>query len=153
MDPRRRSRHLPTLAIALGLFLAACSAGATPPTGSPPYPTASAPGASGLEGRAPLAGVVVAGPTCPVERIPPDPSCAPRTVVGAHLIVRDRSGSIVATLTTDTHGVFATTLPWGDYTITTVAVAGLMHAPSPQDFVLGPAGLTGLRITFDTGIR
>src|SRR5512146_1016884 len=36
-----------------------------------------------------LTGIATAGPVCPVERTPPDPSCAPRAVPGARLLVQD----------------------------------------------------------------
>ena len=39
-------------------------------------------------------GVAVAGPVCPVERVPPDPACAARPVADATIVIRDASGSV-----------------------------------------------------------
>ena len=37
--------------------------------------------------------VAMAGPVCPVESDPPDPSCAPRPVAGAPVVVTPADGS------------------------------------------------------------
>ncbi len=44
-----------------------------------------------------LAITAAAGPTCPVEKIPPDPACAPRPVAGATILIKAGAGTIVAT--------------------------------------------------------
>ena len=45
------------------------------------------PGVSGVQGKA------TAGPTCPVERNPPDPQCAERPVAGAVLVFTNAAGT------------------------------------------------------------
>jgi hypothetical protein len=44
---------------------------------------------------------VLAGPTCPVERIPPDPRCADRPVSGAEIIFVSDAGDSVGDALSD----------------------------------------------------
>src|SRR6266550_3737051 len=62
-----------------------------------------------------VSGRATAGPTCPVERNPPDPACAARPVAGAVLVIHDRAGAGVARVTTDKDGRFSLTLAPGAY--------------------------------------
>lgn len=142
----RRSTHALVLALAIALSAAACSAGAA----ISPGPSASA---STSTATAVLSGSVTAGPVCPVEKVPPDPSCAPKAVHGAHLLIRDAEGKVVATLTTDANGAFSVTLPLGSYTIVAQPVTGLLRAPDAKQVVVGASGLSGIALTYDTGIR
>jgi hypothetical protein len=142
----RRPAHALLLALAIALSAAACSAGAAiPPSASPSPPASTA--------TAMLSGSVTAGPVCPVEKVPPDPSCAPRVVHGAHLLIRDANDKVVATLTTDAKGAFSVTLPLGTYTIVAQPVTGLLRAPDAKQVVLGTSGLFGVALSYDTGIR
>ena len=100
-----------------------------------------------------LAGAAPPGPVCRVERVPPAPACAPKPVHGAHLLIRDESGKVVATLTTDASGAFSVALPLGRYTIMAQPVTGLLRAADAKQVVLGAGGLSGLELSYDTGIR
>ncbi len=62
-----------------------------------------------------LTGVVTLGPTCPVERMPPDPQCAPRPYAVFVDIVRAGLDSIYKTVETDVGGKFTVQLPPGSY--------------------------------------
>ena len=93
------------------LALAACSTGVPSPS--------AAPGTG-------LAITAVAGPICPVEKIPPDPACAPRPVAGATVIVQDGQGTSVATVVLDARGAAVVALPAGDYVVQPQPVTGLM---------------------------
>jgi hypothetical protein len=102
----------------------------------------------------PVAGRAVAGPVCPVESVSPDPSCAPRPVAGAELVVRDADGRIVQTLRTDDDGRFATTLPPGSYRIEPQRVEGILGtAPAVDIEVREDSPLEDVVIVYDTGIR
>jgi hypothetical protein len=75
-------------------------------TGDPPV-------AIPAEGGPWIAGRAVAGPVCPVERIPPDPACADRPVAGAVIVIRDAGGAEVARATTAEDGTFLVGVPGG----------------------------------------
>ena len=102
--------------------------------------------ATGVGGR------VTGGPTCPVER-PNDPSCAPRPVTGAVLVVRDSGETEVARFTTDGSGFYRIALAPGSYTLEAAPADGFMHAPSPQTISVAQGVETALDVAYDTGIR
>jgi hypothetical protein len=128
----------PRLAIGVTLLWALLLASCTPPSGA----------------SYPVGGRAVAGPVCPVERIPPDPACAPRPVVGAVLVISAADGHEVARATTGTDGRWTLTLPAGAYMLTPQPVEGLLGNASPLQFTVGATGSSvGLDVTYDTGIR
>ena len=99
--------------------------------------------------------VAMAGPVCPVETDPPDPSCAPRPVPNAPIAVTRAEGSdeVVAEGATDAEGRVTLAVPVGDYLVTAGAVEGLVGAPEPV-VVSVLADLTiEVPIAYDTGIR
>jgi hypothetical protein len=108
----------------------------------------SLPGATGVQGK------VTAGPTCPVERNPPDPACAERPVAGAVLVFMNTSGEEVARATSAADGAFSVELAPGSYTLTAQPVEGLMGTPAPMDVkVVAGQPMTELQVSYDTGIR
>lgn len=127
---------------ALAVVLSGCTGSAA---GSSAVPEAS--GGTGI------AGTVIAGPACPVQKTPPDPSCADRPVAGAVLVIRTQPGAEVVRLTTDASGAFATTLPAGDYVIEPQSVSGLMGTPAAQPVTVPTGGIATVEIVYDTGIR
>jgi hypothetical protein len=99
-------------------------------------------------------GAVSAGPTCPVERDPPDPGCAPRMVAGAVLVVTDAAGTEVARATSAEDGTFSIELDPGAYRLVAQPFEGLMGTPEPMDFAVeAGAPMTELQVSYDTGIR
>ena len=120
------------------LALAACSPGV--PSPSP------APGTG-------LAITAVAGPVCPVEKIPPDPACAPRPVAGAMVIVQDSRGQSIATVVLDAGGAAVVTLPAGDYVVQPQEVTGLMGTAASANVTVVDGALTPVVLSYDTGIR
>lgn len=99
-------------------------------------------------------GTVTAGPTCPVERDPPDPDCAARPVVGAVLVFTDADGTEVARATSAADGTFTVELAPGAYRVTAEPVEGLMGTPTPMDVeVEAGQPMTELQVSYDTGIR
>jgi hypothetical protein len=100
-------------------------------------------------------GTALAGPTCPVERDPPDPDCAERPVAGAELrVVAIEGGAEVATVTTGADGAFSVELPPGRYRVVAQPVAGLMAAPAPVEVTLVAGQSPGpIVLAYDTGIR
>jgi hypothetical protein len=99
-------------------------------------------------------GTVAAGPTCPVERDPPDPDCAARPVVGAVLVFTDADGTEVARATSAADGTFTVELAPGAYRVTAGPVEGLIGTPAPMDVeVEAGQPMTELQVSYDTGIR
>lgn len=100
-----------------------------------------------------VSGYAHAGPTCPVEQDPPDPACADRPVVGAVLKVHTATGVVVAEVATRRDGTFTLTLPPGSYTLVPQPVEGLMGTAAEQNLLVVNTPLTGIDVSYDTGIR
>jgi hypothetical protein len=109
-----------------------------------PDPTA---GKTGIRGSA------NAGPTCPVERVPPDPSCAPHPVQGAVIVVRDASGAQVDRTVTNAAGTYFSAVGAGTYTVEPQPVDGIMGTPPPQHVVVVAGQRATADFDYDTGIR
>lgn len=101
-----------------------------------------------------IGGQVLAGPTCPVESMSPDPACAERPVDGAVLVVEDLAGDEVARTSSGADGMFRVDLAPGVYRLVPQPVEGLMGtAPAIEVRVEADEPVTDLRIGYDTGIR
>jgi hypothetical protein len=100
-----------------------------------------------------IGGTVSAGPTCPVEKLPAAPACAPRLVSGAVLVVRDGSGAEVARATTGADGTFFVPLPAGSYQVTPQPVEGLMGTAPEQSVDVAAGARSDIVLVYDTGIR
>ena len=98
-------------------------------------------------------GLVVAGPVCPVERIPPDPACAPRPVEGAVLIVRGEDGAEAGRAQSDGRGFFELALEPGSYTLEPQPMEGFLGGASPVSFTVEQGTSTPVTVEYDTGIR
>ena len=71
----------------------------------------------------------MAGPTCPVERNPPDPACADKPVATNVTIVRAGDPTKVVVVTqSDAQGMFKVSLPPGNY----VVQSGPYGVPLPR---------------------
>jgi hypothetical protein len=104
-------------------------------------------------GQTGIAGVALAGPTCPVERVPPDPACAARPVAGATIVIRDASGSEVARVATAADGSFFVQLSAGDYAVEPQPAEGLLGTAGPQSVTVQEGTATTVQLDYDTGIR
>jgi hypothetical protein len=120
----------------------------------PPIPADAWPNATGTgSGQTGIGGVATAGPVCPVEKVPPDPACAPRPVAHATLVVRDGSGGEVARVATAADGSFFVAVPAGTYVVEPKPVDGLMGTAPPQDVTVGAGVTATITVVYDTGIR
>lgn len=125
--------------VLMALVLAGCS-------GSTPAPIGPADGG--------IYGTAMMGPTCPVERDPPDPNCADRPFHG-DLVVTKRDDPIVTVkeFHTGDDGTFNVTLPPGFYRIQTPEGQTLPRCHT-QDAVTVVAGrYVKAGVACDTGIR
>lgn len=108
------------------------------------------------EGGPWITGRAVAGPVCPVERVPPDPACADRPVAGAVMVIRGAGGAEVARATTAADGTFLVGVPGaGPWTVEPQAVDGLLGTASATvvEVVDAPSAWTAVNVAYDTGIR
>ncbi len=96
-------------------------------------------------------GTVTIGPTCPVERIPPDPRCADRPYQG-QLVIKSQDRKISLNVLPDANGMFERELPPGDYTIGPSGNVAYPRAGT-QTFTVLPNRYTEVTIQFDSGIR
>lgn len=100
-----------------------------------------------------IGGSVTAGPVCPVQKNPPDPSCAPRLVAGATIVIRDPSGAQVAVAISGADGSFFVRLPPGDYLVDPRPVEGLLGTAAQQPASVANGAVTTIQLDYDTGIR
>lgn len=135
MSPNRRTWSFIAVVI---LAIAACSTGVPSPS--------AAPGTG-------LAISSAAGPTCPVETVPPDPACAPRPVPGARVGILDGQGRSVAAVVLDANGAAIVPLPAGNYVVQAQPAAGLMGTPGPMNVAVVDGTMTPVVLSYDTGIR
>jgi hypothetical protein len=151
----RRMRLGALLAVGLALALAGCASITVSGSGAAGTSAAgtSTPttGASATQGA--LAGDVVAGPTCPVERAE-DP-CPPKPVPDREVEILGANSAVVATATTDSKGHFSVALAPGTYTVTVPIKQGLigMRQMSDVKATVTAGQVTTVKVMLDTGIR
>ena len=152
-DSRRRGQIALLGLVLIGVLVEACAG-----------PAASAPVASPSIGSGPtpagppptILGSVTAGPVCPVERASPDPSCVPRPVSGAVIVITDAATGVeAARASTARDGSYAVVMPaTGTFVVTALPVRGLMGTPAPVTITLSfPSEHERVDLTYDTGIR
>jgi len=99
-----------------------------------------------------IRGTVMLGPTCPVERIPPDPNCVDKpyqtTVVASRASDPTR---VILSINSDESGAFSMSLPPGEYVLN--AGEGDMPYCSPTTVVVELNVFASTIISCDTGIR
>lgn len=96
---------------------------------------------------------MTASPTCPVETVPPNPSCAPRPVVGAIVIATDANGREVARAVSKGDGFYSMTLAPGTYALVPEATSQMMRAPQAESVTVTDSTGAVVNFAFDTGIR
>ncbi|MDD5068332.1 MAG: hypothetical protein PHS53_02840 [Candidatus Pacebacteria bacterium] len=99
-----------------------------------------------------VSGTVTLSPVCPVERIPPDPACAPKPYQTT-VEVKNSAGTDTLTIVrTGTDGRFNLSLPYGDFTLQAVGGNPYPRCPAVKVSVNAPVK-SGVDISCDTGIR
>jgi len=99
-----------------------------------------------------ITGTVILSPTCPVERIPPDPNCAPKPYATSINILKTGNMGIVKTIQSNGKGVFSVDLDSGFYTLE--VQGGNVLPRCPEVSVEVKSGqYTTTEISCDTGIR
>lgn len=98
-----------------------------------------------------ITGRVTLSPICPVERMPPDPQCAPKPYQTKIEVLTSLGGKLIKSTQTSADGSFALTLPLGNYTIQ--AGGGTMLPRCSPITVSLKTATTSIDISCDTGIR
>ena len=107
-------------------------------------------GGSATSATGTLSGRVVAGPTCPVERI--GSPCPPRAVAGAEVVAKRADGGGLRRTRSAADGSFVLALAPGRYVVTATSPGAYVSTDSAVAVVT--AGSTArLTLTLDTGIR
>lgn len=111
---------------------------------------ASANGAVVIKGS--IRGSVLLGPSCPVERVPPDPACAPKGYKTLVKVYSIKTGILQKSVPTNSLGIFSLTLPAGAYLLK--AAGGSLYPRCTDKPVKVLAGKrTNVVMNCDTGIR
>lgn len=97
-------------------------------------------------------GVVTMGPTCPVEKTPPDPACGPKPYSTSIFIRKAGSTEVFKTVTSDAKGEFSAELAAGKYTLQTPG-GNIFPRCSEITFEVKNGQYTKADISCDTGIR
>jgi hypothetical protein len=111
--------------------------------------------ASGRVPHSGIAGRVVAGPTCPVETVPPQPECAPRPLVATLRIRRVGSEEPATTVRSKANGRFRVRLWPATYVVRALPLAGFLfpRPPAARRVEVHSGRFTFITISYDTGIR
>jgi hypothetical protein len=98
-----------------------------------------------------VTGTVTLSPICPVERIPPEPQCAPKPYQTKIDVFTTDGTELVKTIQTGADGRFSATLPRGDYSFQ--AGGGIVMPRCSPVEVHVQATISTVDISCDTGIR
>ncbi len=125
----------------------------TPHVNGPTSPPPSGTTASKPTATSGIRGLVSIGPTCPVQRIPPDPRCADRPFA-ANFRVRNSANAVVREFASLDDGTFSVPLPAGTYAIEQMPGALYPRISSQVTGIVVREGkFTAITIRFDSGIR
>lgn len=108
-----------------------------------------------MSGNGTVIGHVILGPVCPVERIPPDPACAPKPYKTAIDIWSTLTGSSYKRVVTNAAGVFNLSLAPGPYALKALQAADGSPYPRCTEVKILVVARKSQNVTVncDTGIR
>lgn len=98
-----------------------------------------------------IKGLITLSPICPVERMPPEPQCAPKPYQTKVEIFSADNSKLIKSTQTGSDGIFAVTLPFGNYNIQ--AGGGTIYPRCSPVVVSLKTATTSVDISCDTGIR
>lgn len=115
----------------------------------PPDATKQSSGDGGVRGQ------VLLGPVCPVERIPPDPACAPKPFKSTIEVWSTLTGSKYKPVATDASGIFRLSLTPGSYGLRVSRSTNSSPYPRCSEVAMVVVARKSQNVTVncDTGIR
>ncbi len=117
---------------------------------SPKCEFAQCPNPSGTSG---IRGVVLLGPACPVERVPPDPQCAEKKYATNLAVTTPEGAQVVKSFSSGSDGTFTVPLAPGEYTIRSAAAANVLPYCASNAITVKANAYTETTVHCDTGIR
>lgn len=99
-----------------------------------------------------ISGTVTLSPTCPVERIPPDPNCAPKPYSTLINIMKTGSTKIIKTIQSNSKGAFRVDLDLGVYVLQAQG-GNVLPRCGEVTVEVKTSKYTTTEISCDTGIR
>ncbi len=105
-----------------------------------------------ISNKSGIKGMVTLSPTCPVERMPPDPKCAPKAYATSIDVMKNGSTKIVTTIKSDTNGVFNVDIASGSYVLQAHG-GNILPRCAPVTVEVKTNQYTNIEISCDTGIR
>lgn len=108
-----------------------------------------------VAGNGNVRGRVILGPVCPVERIPPDPACAPKAYKTTINIWSRLTGKSYKPVSTNAAGVFKLSLVPGRYVLRVAQAKNGSPYPRCTEVKFSVTAKNTLKVTVncDTGIR
>lgn len=100
-----------------------------------------------------ITGSVWLGPTCPVEREPPDPQCADKPYAASLVLTTLDGAQIIKEFNSDAEGKFYIEMPPGQYAIRSAAAANILPYCQTQPFEVPANDFVQVVVSCDTGIR
>lgn len=101
-----------------------------------------------------ISGKVTTSPTCPVERIPQEPQCAPKPYATAIKIRVEGTSAVIKTIQSNISGAFTVSLPVGSYELEAVTENNAIFPRCEKTLAVVKADKTTTTdISCDTGIR
>ena len=99
-----------------------------------------------------IMGQILIGPTCPVERIPPDPACAPKGYQATVIVKTSDGTKEITRFTSNKDGTFKVSLDAGTYLLVPIS-SGTYPRGSQETVIVERNKFTTITINFDSGIR
>jgi hypothetical protein len=101
-----------------------------------------------------IKGTVLLGPTCPVERIPPDPQCADKLYKTDLVLTASGQTQVIKEFKSDSNGKFTLNIQPGKYVISPATSTNLLPRCANSGIITVREGAyTEITISCDTGIR
>lgn len=135
--PRVFGKTAATTLLVLSLLMTGCLQGDVP----------AEPLTSGIQGR------VWVGPTCPVERDPPEPGCEDKPLATRLVVMSPDLKRRITEFESAENGTFRVGVPPGDYAIRSASQNSTPPSCSTDTIRVAVNNYTEVRIDCDSGIR